>query len=266
MANIFTDQIGRSVSLEGPPQRIVSLVPSQTELLASFGLDQEVVGITKFCIHPESWFREKTRVGGTKDLKFDVIRSLNPDLIIANKEENTRDQIETLAKEYPVWISDVKDLPSAMEMISNIGQITGKSEAADKLNAGIQTNFSKLPSPTNKLPRVAYLIWRKPYMVAATDTFIDKMLESAGFENYFKSQKRYPEIYLKELEQDPPDFFFLSSEPYPFKEKHFSEFSQYCPKASVCLVDGEYFSWYGSRLLGTPDYFLHLRAQLNVVT
>lgn len=263
MVNEIKDQIGRVVKLRRPPKRIISLVPSQTELLASLDLEEEVVGITKFCVHPDTWFRNKTRVGGTKDIKFDVIRGLDPDLIIANKEENTRDQIETLAKEYPVWISDVKDLDTAQEMISSLGQLTGKKHKADQLNVGIRTNFSKLPDPSNKMPRVAYLIWRKPYMVAAADTFINSMLEKAGFENYFNNISRYPEVSLKDLEMDPPDFFFLSSEPYPFKEKHFNEFRQYCPQAEITLVDGEYFSWYGSRLLDAPAYFLSLRKQLN---
>ncbi|MCB0662501.1 MAG: ABC transporter substrate-binding protein [Saprospiraceae bacterium] len=258
------DQLGRKIKVKRKPTRIISLVPSQTELLAALGLEKEVVGITRFCVHPDSWFQEKTRVGGTKDLKFNVIRDLNPDLIIANKEENTRDQIETLAKEYPVWISNVNDLSSAKEMIRHFGEINGKQKRASEIIAGVETNFSKLPIPTNKLPRVAYLIWRKPYMVAAGDTFIDKMLEMAGFENYFRSQKRYPEVYLKEMENDPPDFFFLSSEPYPFKEKHFSEFLQYCPDAGVELVDGEFFSWYGSRLVDAPSYFLELRKKLKI--
>src|ERR1700741_3198050 len=106
----FIDQTGRKISIPQIPQRIISLVPSQTELLFDLGLDKEVVGITKFCVHPPEWFQTKTRVGGTKQLKIDLIKQLQPDLIIANKEENVKEQIEELEKHFPVWISDVNNL------------------------------------------------------------------------------------------------------------------------------------------------------------
>jgi ABC-type Fe3+-hydroxamate transport system substrate-binding protein len=115
--SIYTDQLGRSIQLAAVPSRIISLVPSQTELLYSLGLDQQVVGITKFCVHPNTWFREKTRVGGTKTIKMDVIQQLQPDLIIANKEENVKEQIEELARHYPVWTSDINDLSDAFDMM-----------------------------------------------------------------------------------------------------------------------------------------------------
>ncbi len=114
---IFTDQTGREVSIPSHPQRIISLVPSQTELLFDLGLEEQVAGITKFCVHPEKWFRSKTRIGGTKNIKSALIHQLQPDLIIANKEENVKEQVEELAAHYPVWVSDIHDLQSALDMI-----------------------------------------------------------------------------------------------------------------------------------------------------
>ena len=141
---VFIDQTGRSISLADTPQRIISLVPSQTELLFDLGLDKEVTGITKFCIHPKEWLRTKTRVGGTKQLKMDIIHQLQPDLIIANKEENVKEQIEELQQHYPVWISDVNNLNHAHEMIQQIGSITNKQQQANKINSNIRENFSQL--------------------------------------------------------------------------------------------------------------------------
>src|SRR5689334_18071707 len=122
----FTDQIGRTISLNKTPRRIISLVPSQTELLYDLGLSDEVVGITKFCVHPEEWFRNKPRVGGTKQLNMDIIHHLQPDLVIANKEENVREQVEELASHYPVWVSDINNPDDAYWMMKELGSITGK--------------------------------------------------------------------------------------------------------------------------------------------
>ncbi|RYZ45202.1 MAG: cobalamin-binding protein, partial [Chitinophagaceae bacterium] len=153
----FTDQLHRSLSLTSPPKRIVSLVPSQTELLAALGLEAEVVGITKFCIHPNEWFCHKTRIGGTKNVQLEKVAALAPDLIIANKEENVQEQVEALAKQYPVYISDVNDIDDALQMIGGIGRITGKEEEANRIAMAIQHEFAQLTVPSSPL-RAAYLI------------------------------------------------------------------------------------------------------------
>lgn len=259
----FNDQLGRQVLVKEIPNRIISLVPSQTELLANIGLESEVVGITKFCVHPNEWFRNKTRVGGTKQVKLDVIKELQPDLIIANKEENTKEQIEALAAEFPVWVSDVYDLDSAFQMIAGVGEITGRTRETGDLLGRIKTNFEKLNSPANNPLKAAYFIWRKPYMVAGGDTFISKMMEKAGFENVYNSIDRYPEINLGALKELNPDCILLSSEPYPFKEKHVENFKEEFPNAKVLIVDGEYFSWYGSRLEFAPEYFERVQNRIN---
>ena len=255
----FTDQLHNTVSLAVfPPRRIVSLVPSQTELLADLGLEEEVVGITKFCVHPERWFSSKKRVGGTKTVNLEKVAALQPDLIIGNKEENVREQIEWLEKRFPVWMSDVRDLNDACNMIEQVGALTGKPDEAAGLSEHIRTAFEALPVPEQRRP-CAYFIWRKPYMVAGSDTFIHHMLERAGFENVFGRLSRYPEVTLEQVAEARPDVLLLSSEPYPFAEKHFSAFQEYLPNIPLRIVDGEMFSWYGSRLLFAPAYFLQLR-------
>lgn len=261
MPSIFIDQMQRTVRLEHPPQRIVSLVPSQTELLYDLGLGEEVVGITKFCVHPAAWFHTKQRVGGTKQLHLDKIEALLPDLIIGNKEENEQEQIETLMKKYPIWMSDIQTLEDALQMIQQVGELVDRGAVASDLARTIQYDFDQLLKPVTPI-RAAYFIWRKPYMVAAADTFIHEMLQWAGFQNVFAQQSRYPEITLEDLASAQPDVIFLSSEPYPFKNKHLAEFQQVCQPAVVQFVDGELFSWYGSRLLHSAAYFRTLHTAI----
>jgi len=265
-AKTFTDQMHRKVSVPFPPQRIVSVVPSQTELLHYLGLKDRVVGITKFCVHPNDWFRNKQRIGGTKVFNMDAINALKPDLIIGNKEENVKDQIETLAAQYPVWMSDIKTFDDALDMILKLGELTDTIEKASQLVANIQTNFEQLATAIKgkKKLKVAYFIWRKPYMVAANDTFINEMLTIAGFENVFAHQSRYPQVDLaKEMSQLQADVILLSSEPYPFKDDHYKEFQDVFPNAVIKLVDGELFSWYGNRLLDASVYIQKLNGTLR---
>lgn len=257
---LFKDQLQRTVSVPFPPRRIISLVPSQTELLHTFGLDAEVVGITKFCIHPNAWFRQKTRIGGTKQLNMEVIRDLQPDLIIANKEENEQIQIAALAKEFPVWISDIHTLADALEMMTGVGEITDRAAHATALVKDLEWKFGAF-AETEKAPKqlkVGYFIWRNPWMVAASNTFIDEMLKVCGYTNAFAKLSRYPEITTAQLQATDCDLVLLSSEPYPFSERHIAELQAVLPKASIRLVDGEMFSWYGSRLLHSIDYFTGL--------
>ena len=264
LTKTFIDQIGNKITIPFPPKRIISVVPSQTELLFHLGLDKEVVGITKFCIHPTHQFKSKTKIGGTKALKLDLIQSLKPDLIIANKEENTKAQIEALQAQFPVWISDIQTVPDAIDMIHSIGKITDKTDFSEKLGVQLRKNFDKLALDQKAdLPKkVAYFIWRKPFMVAASGTFIDDILKRGGFENCFSDKARYPEVEMIDLQKTNPDLIFLSSEPYPFKEKHIEELKLACPNAIVKLVDGELFSWYGNRLLKTVDYLQKLQKEM----
>jgi ABC-type Fe3+-hydroxamate transport system substrate-binding protein len=258
---IFTDQMGNRVSISFPPQRIVSLVPSQTELLFDLGLEEQVVGITKFCIHPGHWRNTKTIIGGTKKFDIDLIRSLQPDLIIANKEENYPEGIHTLAAQYPVWTSDIITLTDALNMIRQVGQITNTSFRSDTIAGEVESLFAKL----TRLPslRTLYLIWKSPWMAAAPGTFIHEMMRLSGLENCFTTQTRYPELNTEQLVRLNPELILLSSEPYPFKEKHIEELQFLCPQAKILLVDGEMFSWYGSRLLKFPEYLESLKKILS---
>ena len=257
------DQLQRALDLPFTPKRIISVVPSQTELLFYLGLDKEVVGITKFCVHPAAQFKITPKVGGTKQLDIAKIKALNPDLIIANKEENERSQIEELINFCPVWISDISDLAGAIAMIGKVGALVGKSPEAKTLANQINQQFNNNTIKQSNL-RAAYFIWRKPYMIAGKNTFIDSMLKKCGLANAFDLE-RYPEIDALVLVKANPDVILLSSEPYPFKEKHIAEFKEMLPSAIIKVVDGELFSWYGSRLLQAPEYFKMINFDIQSV-
>jgi len=245
--------LGNKVAIDYPPRRIVSLVPSQTELLYDLGLGEEVVGITKFCVHPGEWFRNKKRVGGTKTIHIDIVKSLRPDLIIANKEENTKEQIEELAALYPVWVSNIQTVDEALRMINQVGALVGKGEQSECLVNKITQGFSTL-NVNNTPKRVAYFIWRKPWMCAGGDTFISSMIDKMGWVNVLADKMRYPEIALEELKDKQVELVLLSSEPYPFKDAHIAEIKAVLPDVEVRLVDGEMMSWYGSRMLKAVSY------------
>jgi ABC-type Fe3+-hydroxamate transport system substrate-binding protein len=251
------DQVGEIITLDAFPKRIVSLVPSQTELLYDLGLHQEVVGITKFCIHPAAWHLQKTKIGGTKNINLQKIRGLRPDLIIANKEENTKEDILAFRELCPVYTSDIQTLDHAYRMISEIGILTNRKSQADNLIEIIRNRFS-LVKPIATPLRAAYLIWKNPYMAAGNDTFINHILERAGMINVFGHLPRYPQVSIEALRSLSPDVILLSSEPYPFTDKHISDFRLCFPDTKIVLVDGEMFSWYGSRLQFTGQYLTHL--------
>jgi ABC-type Fe3+-hydroxamate transport system substrate-binding protein len=257
-----TDQIGSSIILEKIPKRIISLVPSQTELLHDLGLGDRVIGITKFCVHPTEWHRSKQRIGGTKDVDIEKVTQLMPDLIIGNKEENTKKDIQQLQKIAPTWVSDIHTLSDSIEMIAQISELCQKQAIGKQVNAKIVHNFEQL-QPSQGSEKVIYLIWKKPYMGVGTSTFIDDMLTNQlGFINALGDQERYPVVDLKKAYDI--DWVLLSSEPYPFKEKHFAEVRAVFPNAKIRLVDGEYFTWYGSRLIETPLYFKKLLNEMDM--
>ncbi|WP_316765420.1 helical backbone metal receptor [Pedobacter frigiditerrae] len=266
MQKTVKDQLGNEVMFNYPPKRIVSIVPSQTELLFDLGLDEEVVGVTKFCIHPIEKFAAKTKVGGTKKLLIEKIRDLKPDLIIGNKEENTKEEVELLMQEFPVWMSDIYNLEDATKTISQIGEIVNREPEAAYLNHLINAGFTDLQTlavEKNINKSVAYLIWKDPYMSAGRNTFIDDILRKIGLQNVIQ-KNRYPELNLSQLQTLNPQLIFLSSEPYPFKQKHIDEIQSVLSNAKVMLVDGEMFSWYGSRLVKAVNYLFHLQEELKV--
>lgn len=249
----YTDQLGNTLELQESPKRIISIVPSQSEFLWDLGLGDNLVGITKFCIHPDTMFRSVERVGGTKQLILDKIRRLKPDLIIGNKEENDQSQIEALQKEFSVWMSDIYTLDDSFKMMLSIGAMTGKKEKSVQMVEELKNSLSKIKDIFQK-QKVAYFIWSKPYMLAAKNTFIDHVLCYLGLENALINYERYPELTVKNLKALNPEFCFLSSEPFPFNEKHVNDLQVILPNSKILIVDGEVFSWYGTRLLRLADY------------
>lgn len=247
----FIDQLNRNVRINSAPQKIVSLVPSLTEFLHYLGLEKEVVGITKFCIHPNSWFEQKERIGGTKRINIERIKAIQPDLVIGNKEENTKDDISALDGFAPVWMSDVNSFNDAIEMIQKLGLVLSKEKACDDLVKNLELAYSPLRNLGQNLS-VLYFIWDKPSYVSGQLTFISSIIETLGFKNKAHLD-RYPD--LQDLGDCDPNYVFLSSEPFPFEEKHKEKYQTRFPHSKIVLVDGEMFSWYGSRMLPAADYF-----------
>jgi iron complex transport system substrate-binding protein len=262
----YIDQLGTSYTFEKQPVRIVSLVPSQTELLYDLGLEDNIVGITKFCVHPVHFKATKTIVGGTKNIKFDKIKALQPDIIICNKEENTKEIVEELSQICLVWVTDIYTIEDNLQMISDFGQLFNKRTEAQKWIDKIDFAYQDFQQFIKDKPikKAAYFIWANPYMVAGNHTFINELLQINHFQNmYANKESRYPEVELKKIRlEGDPDYVFLSSEPFPFKDEHAFEIGRFTHHAKTVFVDGEMFSWYGSRLLKAFDYFKLLHAKI----
>lgn len=250
----FMDHLGREVFLPNPPQRVISLCPSQTETLVDMGLGTRLVGRTRFCIHPKAQLSKVARVGGTKEVDFARIRALEPDLIIGEKEENTPEMIAELERICPVYVTDVRDIDSALRTILDLGTIVGLNKAA----TGIATRVTKSLEGIQPLPRPVsclYMIWKNPWMAAGADTFIDSVLKKCGFDNLALAfSGRYPVLDEEIFQLKKPEIVLLSSEPFPFKDVHITDLQKILPQSRIVLVDGEMFSWYGSHLIGVENY------------
>ena len=261
------DQLNRTIHLDKIPKRIISLVPSQTELLVDLGLEDNLVGITKFCVHPKHLKQTKTIVGGTKTIHIKKIKALKPDIVLCNKEENTQEMIAELEQIAPVHISDIYTIEDCLELIEMYGDIFSREKESQILIENISYKLEDFKVfVSNKKPiKIAYFIWKDPWMVATKHTFIDELLRLNNFENYYEKLERYPETTLDTNQPETADVVFLSSEPFPFKVAHIEELRNFFPKATILVVDGEMFSWYGSRLLKAFDYFKTLH-QNHLIT
>lgn len=240
--------------------KVISLVPSITEALFDLGLtENEVIGRTKFCIHPKEKVKNVAIIGGTKNLNIEKIKALQPDLILANKEENVKEQVEALMEDFKVIVTNVETVEDNYYLLKSLGKIFNKEETAQSFNLKIYEilNHTKIKSTI----KIAYLIWKNPYMTIGSDTFIDKVLSEIGFENIFKNRTRYPEIKTEDLAE--ADIIMLSSEPFPFKEKHIEELKEFYPEKKIMIVDGEAFSWYGTHIAKCEDYFKELLSEVN---
>ncbi len=264
---ILNDQLGIPHTFEKTPKRIVSLVPSLTELLYDLDLEESIVGITKFCVHPFHLKSTKKIIGGTKNVHFEKIKLLHPDIIIANKEENTKEIVEELSRICPVWVTNICTLEDNFQMIVDFGKLFDKRVEAqkwlDKINFAFQ-DFQQFVK-NKAVQKVVYFIWAEPYMVAGKDTFINELLKINNFHNiYDNREERYPEIIIQKMKiQGDPDLVLLSSEPFPFKDEHAFEIGRFTHHAKTIFVDGEMFSWYGSRPVKAFSYFKKLHQSIE---
>lgn len=251
MSSIISDHLGNQIEIKNF-KRIISLVPSQTELLIHLGLTSKIIGISNFCIHPKNLVANIEKVGGTKNPRLEKIKRLNPDIIIANKEENCKEHIDYFKScNIPVWISDLRSYEDNYKLIGALGLLFNCSNKANKLITQIRANWSKHSNSIEK--SCLYFIWRKPYMLAGQECFINACIDKAGYQNLIE-ETRYPSLNKEDLKKYKPDYIFLATEPYAFKEKHLNEFKEIFPTSIIKIVDGELFSWYGSRQLLLPDY------------
>ena len=260
------DQLGREISLKTSPKRIISLVPSQTELLCDLALENELIGITKFCVHPYHLKSTKTIVGGTKKVDFEKIKALNPDFILCNKEENTYDFLPELEKIAPTYFSDVNSIQDSIHLISDLGFLLNRRTESVNLIAKINFKLNDFNIFIKDKPvrKVAYFIWANPWMVAGNDTYINELLKLNKFENIYSNMSRYPKIEINKIRHDgDPEVIILSSEPYSFKDEHAMEIGNYTNRSITVFGDGELFSWFGSRLLLSFDYFKKLHEKLE---
>ncbi len=269
-----TDPTGHTIELKSAPTRIASWVPSQTEYLVDLGLRDQIVGVTKFCIHPSDLLTRENNIGGTKKIWREKLLQLQPDLVIANKEENTLEDVEWAREHFPTYTTEVLDIPSALSMLQEVAILCGVSKKGTTWVDKIQSEFESL-NLSAKAPKTSrseiseistlYLIWNQPYMAAGTDTFIHSVLEWSGLKNTIE-KPRYPEISIEEINSQSPKLILLSSEPFPFSEKHIEELKtrlDYEPV--IAIVDGEMFSWYGSRLLKTPKYISQFLSSISPI-
>ena len=242
--------------------RIISTVPSITELLYDLNLEDQVVGITKFCVHPEKWYRSKPRIGGTKTLHIDKIKALEPDLIIANKEENTKEQIEELMDYCEVIVTNIVTIQDNLNLIEMLATKLDREEIGNELKSQLRSLWKHILQPTVFVSTI-YLIWKDPYMTVGGDTFINHMITNLGFTNLYSNQLRYPQITIEEMKALNPQLIMLSSEPFPFKEKHIEALQNELPDAKILLVDGEAFSWYGTRIIKKEKYLKSIQTKIQ---
>lgn len=233
-------------------------MPSITETLCYIGLSDQIIGVTKFCIHPSDIKKKSHVIGGTKNPNLTKILSLHPDLIIANKEENRQEDIDFLRQHCPVYTSDIKTSIDHLRFVSDIQTIFPNTNAEKLLNK----LTAILPYQENRLIRSCYLIWKDPWMSIGNDTFIHHMMEKYGFQNVCGHLQRYPILSKIDITAESPEVIFLSSEPFPFKEKHIVDLQKEFPNIHIRLVDGELFSWYGPKMLEAHDYLIKLHASI----
>lgn len=260
MQSEWIDQVNNPIFLSDTPKTLISGTPSLTETFIHCCPPHSVLARTKFCTHPRKIVTSIPKIGGTKHLHINRIIDLNPDIVILNKEENTYEDYLKISKYIPVYVSDIVDTHSLICFLNDMADIF-KLNSFSNLCFEINRNRSATRAYEDK-KRVAYLIWSNPYMTVGGDTFINHMLEEAGFINIFRYINRYPEVTWNEILGHHPDFIFLSSEPFPFSQKHIDKLDVNYNTDQIKIVDGEMFSWYGIRNLKAYEYFKKLHKSL----
>ena len=252
------DALGVAHRPAGEEARIVSLVPSITELLCDLGLSERVVGRTTFCVHPRERVADIPRVGGTKTPKLDRIRALEPTHVIVNIDENDRETVEEIARFVPhVIVTHPLGPCDNLDLYRLMGHVFGAEAEAERLCRAFSDALHRLRKRAAGLTplRVVYLIWRRPWMTISRSTYISRVLELVGWQSVGGSDIRYPEIALGPELAREIDLLLLSSEPYPFKPRHVEEVrAELGPGPAVELIDAEMVSWYGSRAIAGLDY------------
>lgn len=256
MIGPFVDASGVAVTLPAPPRRIVSLIPSITEILFALGRGEAVAGCTIYCTQPPAGVAGKTRVGGEKNPKLDVIRSLGADLVVANIEENLREHIDTLrAWGIPVYVTYPRTVVDGIRLARELGEVTGAGERGAALARELEARLAEVQGGRAwSRARVFCPIWRNPYMTINRDTYVHDMLAVCGGENVFGGEaKRYPEITLDDVAARRPEVILLPDEPYRFRRAHLADFGPLADVPAVRdgrihLVDGKLLSWYGPRI------------------
>ncbi|MDM1046415.1 ABC transporter substrate-binding protein [Myroides sp. 1354] len=263
---ILKDQLGREHRFEQSPKRIVSLVPSLTETLFDLGLEDELVGITTACMHPYQLRVTKTSIGEPKKVDIEQIQLMQPDVVVASPTENTMEDIERLQAICPVWLVDVRTMDQNFQLIELLGQLFNKRTEARKWMDKISFGQKDLMDFVSERPgfKVAYFIGKDPFVVAGEGTFIQELLELNKFENVYADRvELYPEVEIKKIRiQGDPELVFLPSMPYAFQEEDAFEIGRFTHHGKTIFVEGEMFSWYGTRVCKAFDYFKQIHNRL----
>jgi ABC-type Fe3+-hydroxamate transport system substrate-binding protein len=261
----WSDALGKPHGRYSGSPRIVSLVPSLTELLVALDLAEALVGRTGFCIHPRQVVRRIPKLGGTKGFRIDKLRELKPTHVLVNIDENRREEVEALADFVPhLIVTHPLTVGDNLDLYRLLGGVFGREQRAEVLCDAFEREWAALNVLAAGLARqqVVYLIWREPWLSVARDTYISRMLAAAGWDTLpLESPVRYPEIDLPALAGDA-EIVFLSSEPYPFREQHVRQLTKQLPGTRSSLIDGEMVSWYGSRAIHGLKYLRELRTRL----
>ena len=257
MSIAVKDAFGQPFALAAPARRIVSLIPSVTEILFSLEAGDRVAGVTKFCSEPADGVKTKAKVGGPKNPRRDIILGLATDLVVASVEENHRADVEALrAAGVPVFVTFPRTVREGIQLIRDLGVLAGNPERAEFIATSCEEAVAAVERVNGGQARVRVFcpIWRRPYMTINADTYVDSVLRTCGGENIFRDRpERYPTVSLTEVAALRPDIVLLPDEPFPFGRNHLEDFRGLPDVPAICtghlrFVDGKILSWYGPRI------------------